>query len=202
MVKDDPDATNERLVITDEDDLFPVLALLRPGYRFPIVLIGLCAAVLLSTITPTLAGNQRLIALAVHVTSVVVALGAVLVVDWHGLLWLLGRRGLNESTRLAAATGPLIWGGLAGLAGSGAFLKPDLSAPWTLVKLVLVLMVAWNGAAMSMLRRRLSQLPTGSRPTQIPRRDWRFMMAATVVSQIGWWGAVVIGFLNTASRSG
>ena len=32
----------------------------------------------------------RPVALALHVLSLVVSFGAVLVIDWHGLLWLAG----------------------------------------------------------------------------------------------------------------
>ena len=131
--------------------------------------------------------------------SLVVSFGAVLVIDWHGLLWLAGRRGLTESTRLAAGVGPLIWGGLAGLMATGALLHPDLSSPLTVTKLVLVLAVAWNGAAMSPLRRRLARLPAYVKPADLPRRDWRLMMTATVISQVGWFGAIVIGFVNSST---
>ena len=75
--------------------------------------------------------------------------------------------------RLAAAAGPLIWTGLFGLIATGALLKPDLSSPLTVTKLLLVLLVAWNGAAMSVLRRRLAALPHHLKPGEMPRRDWR-----------------------------
>ena len=179
------------------DDVFPALSALVPAYRFPIILAGVLAAVLVSTVVPgSYAARPTVVAL--HVLSLVVSLGAVLVIDWHGLLWLAGRRGLTESTRLAAGAGPLIWGGLAGLLASGALLHPDLSSPLTVTKLVLVLAVAWNGAAMSALRRRLARLPAHVMPADLARRDWQLMMTATVVSQIGWWGAVLIGFVNSS----
>jgi hypothetical protein len=142
---------------------------------------------------------MRPAALALHVLSLVVSFGAVLVIDWHGLLWLGGRRSLIESTRLAAGAGPLIWFGLSGLIVSGALLHPNLSSPMTVTKLVLVLAVAWNGAAMSELRQRLAQLPPYVTPGDLPRRDWWLMMGATVLSQVGWWGAILIGFVNAST---
>ncbi|MEO7448490.1 MAG: transposase [Humibacillus sp.] len=180
------------------DDVFPALSALVPAYRFPIILAGLVAAVLVSTVVPSTYAMRPAV-VALHVLSLVLSLGAVLVIDWHGLLWLAGRRGLTESTRLAAAAGPLIWGGLAGLLASGALLHPDLSSPLTDIKLVLVLTVAWNGAAMSALRRRLARLPPHVMPADLARRDWQLMMTATVVSQIGWWGAVLIGFVKSSA---
>ena len=180
------------------DDIFPRLSTLLPAYRFPIILLGLLAALIVSTVVPA-DYALRPVALSLHVLSLVVSFGAVLVIDWHGLLWLAGRRGLTESTRLAAGAGPLIWGGLAGLMATGALLHPDLSSPLTVTKLVLVLAVAWNGAAMSALRRRMAQLPAYVKPADLPRRDWRLMMTATVISQVGWWGAILIGFVNSST---
>ena len=192
------EAPTDRIPLHPGDDIFPATARLLPAYRFPIVLVGLVAAVLLSQLVPE-DYPLRPVAVALHVLSLVVSFGAVLVVDWHGALWLAGRRGLTESARLAAAAGPLIWGGLAGLIVSGALLHPNLSSPLTVTKLVLVLLVAWNGAAMSALRRRLAQLPSYVTPRDLPRRDWRLMMTATAISQAGWWGAILIGFVNAST---
>ncbi|WP_404389678.1 transposase [Humibacillus xanthopallidus] len=188
----------DRIPLHPGDDIFPRLSTLLPAYRFPIILAGLLAALLVSTVVPA-DYALRPLALSLHVLSLVVSFGAVLVIDWHGLLWLAGRRGLTESTRLAAGAGPLIWGGLAGLMATGALLHPDLSSPLTLTKMVLVLAVAWNGAAMSALRRRMAQLPAYVKPADLPRRDWRLMMTATVISQVGWWGAILIGFVNSST---
>jgi transposase-like protein len=187
----------DRIPLHPGDDIFPSLSSLLPAYRFPIILTGLLAALWLSTVVPATYA-LRPVAQSLHVLSLVVAFGAVLVIDWHGLLWLAGRRGLTESTRLAAGAGPLIWGGLAGLIATGALLHPNLHSPLTVTKLVLVLAVAWNGAAMSALRRRMAQLPAYVKPVDLPRRDWRLMMTATVISQIGWWGAIIIGFVNSS----
>ena len=188
----------DRIPLHPGDDIFPGVAALVPAYRFPIILAYLLGAIGVSRFVP-LDYPLRPVALALHIISLVIAFGAVLVIDWHGLLWLLGRRGLTESTRLAAAAGPLIWGGLFGLIASGALLHPNLSSPLTLLKLFLVLMVAWNGAAMSTLRRRMAQLPSYVKPGDLPWRDWAMLMSATVISQVGWWGAILIGFYNSST---
>jgi len=88
------------------------------------------------------------VALSLHVLALAVGFGAVIVVDWHALLWLMGARGLRESARLAAAARPLIWLGLAGLLVSGAMLEPDLGSGLTWVKLSCVLVIALNGVSM------------------------------------------------------
>jgi transposase-like protein len=191
------EAPEDRIPLHPGDDIFPAMSSLLPAYRFPIILAGLVVALWVSTLVPV-TYELRPVAQSLHVLSLVVSFGAVLVIDWHGLLWLAGRRGLTESTRLAAGAGPLIWGGLAGLIATGALLHPNLHSPLTVTKLVLVLAVAWNGAAMSALRRRMAQLPAYVKPADLPRRDWRLMMTATVVSQVGWWGAIIIGFVNSS----
>lgn len=178
------------------DDVFPRLSALLPSYRFPIILALLGAAIFASTFVPAEYPWRGLV-LSLHIVSLVIAFGPILAIDWHGLLWLFGLRRLGESTRLAAAVGPLIWGGLGGLIVTGALLHPSLDSPLTVLKLVLVLAVGWNGAAMSTLRRRLGKLPIDTTRANIPIRDWRLMMLATTISQIGWWGAIGIGLFNS-----
>jgi hypothetical protein len=189
---------SERIPLRPGDDIFPGLSALVPAYRFPIILAALLGCIGISRFIPA-EYPLRPVAVALHIISLVVAFGAVLVIDWHGLLWLFGRRGLTESTRLAAAAGPLIWGGLFGLMVSGALLHPNISSPLTLTKMGLVLLVAWNGAAMSTLRRRMAQLPSYVKPGDLPFRDWMMLMTATLISQVGWWGAIIIGFINSST---
>jgi hypothetical protein len=62
-----------------------------------------------------------------------------------------------------------------------------------------VLGVAVNGAVMAPVRMRLAALSADASPVDVPEREWRRMMLSTTVSQIGWWGAVVIGFINSAT---
>ena len=192
-----PGSEAHETVLLPSDDIFPALARLVPAYRFPIILLGLLAAVTLSVFVPA-DYPWRPAVLSVHVISLVASFGAVLLIDWHGLLWLVGLRHLTESTRLAAAAGPVIWAGLAGLIASGALLHPNLSSPLTILKLFLVLAVCWNGAAMSVFRRRLARLPTNTTPAELPRTDWWILAVSSTVSQVGWWGAIIIGFINSS----
>ncbi|ARZ68555.1 hypothetical protein M1P56_31325 [Streptomyces sp. HU2014] len=145
------------------------------------------------------------VALFAHLASLVVGFGAVLTVDWLGLLWLLGRRPLPEVLRTADAVHLPIWLGLAGLVGSGVLLHPDPGSPLTQVKLGLVLLVALNGVHAWTLGPALAAL-SGPRGADAPgdapgapvSRALTARCASTVlVSQLGWWGATVIGFLNS-----
>src|SRR5829696_3814537 len=103
----------------------------RRALAYWAVLLAWTASVAVSTtIQPT--GWLHFSALFVHLASVIVGLGAILMVDYNGLLWAGGRRSLREvreSDRLALAPA---WLGVAGLLLSGAFLHPNLESPLTL----------------------------------------------------------------------
>jgi hypothetical protein len=132
------------------------------------------------------------VALFAHMASLVAGLGAALTIDYLALLWLLGRRTLREVLLLSRGTSALVWTGLVGLMASGALLSPDLSSGLTRVKLALVLMVALNGAYASLVQHRLEG--AGSHP---PRSLMARGVLTAFVSQAGWWGAAVVGFLNS-----
>ncbi|MFD9406442.1 hypothetical protein ACFWBN_05360 [Streptomyces sp. NPDC059989] len=137
----------------------------------------------------------HMVALFVHLACLVVGFGAVLAIDYYGALWLSGRKTLSEVVGFTAPLHLPVWAGLAGLIASGAFLHPDLSSPLTCVKLGLVLLLALNGVQAGVLHRRLAALD--GRPAT-RRLLVRGALSATV-SQIAWWGAVAIGFLNSRS---
>ena len=136
----------------------------------------------------------RTAALFLHLASLVLGLGAVLVVDWHGLLWMLGKRSLPETLRLASANHTVIWAGLAGLVLSGMLLHPDLTSPLTRLKLGLVLLIALNGVVAHCVQVRLDA--SRGRPTPALVL-WSATSAG--VSQLGWWGATLVGFVNSQS---
>jgi hypothetical protein len=133
----------------------------------------------------------RMAALFVHLASLVAGFGAVLVLDWWGLQWLLGRRAFPEVASLSRGTHQLVWIGLAGLVLSGVLLSPELGTPLTQLKLVLVLLVALNGVQAHALQRRLESL------RELPRRTLLRCVLTAGVSQGGWWGCVLIGFVNS-----
>lgn len=131
-----------------------------------------------------------------HVAALIIGLGAVLAVDWFGILWLLGRRRLSDITGTACALQIPIWLGLAGLVVTGLFLRPNLDSPLTLVKLGLVLAVTVNGLYAHWLGQRLERYGNDA---PMPRHLLVQSGLAATVSQTGWWGATLIGFLNSQS---
>ena len=133
----------------------------------------------------------QLVALFVHLISLVVGFGAVLAVDWFGLLSLSRRVTIGDVLLTAERMTPLIWIGLAGLTMSGVLLKPDLNSWLVVVKLCCVLGVGIVGVlALATSRLMERQMP-------IPARSLihRGMVLAGA-SQTFWWTAVVIGFVT------
>ncbi len=146
-------------------------------------------------------------ALFVHLASLVLGLGTVLAIDWFGMRWMLGKTTLEEMLGITAALTPPIWLGLAGLVASGVVLRPDISSPLTVVKLVLVTIVAINGVHARALHRALVRLPKVARAKRRHRRrrlplDGVLMaraVASGAISQVCWWSAALIGFINAGS---
>lgn len=180
------------------DGIFPALDGFVTAYRVPTVIVVLAIALVVSLLVPS-SYSLRSTVVALHLVALVVSFGAVLLLDWHGILWLAGQRRLGESVRLAAAAEPLIWAGLLGLVLTGALLRPDLSSPLVVTKLILAAAVVWNTAGLSGVRRRLAALPAGTPPGQLPQRERRLLLTNLIVSQLAWWGAVVLGFVTYSS---
>ena len=169
-----------------------------------VLLGGLCTAGWLASV---LVGHNvawgpevHRVGLAVHILALVLSFGAVLVVDWLGLLWLLGRRELRESARLEAAAKPLIWGGLALLLASGALVHPELGTPVTAVKLVCVLLLMLNGPSVGRAVHQLFALPARTRFGEIGRVLQLRLLMALCISQACWWTSVLIGLFNSTAR--
>lgn len=137
-------------------------------------------------------GTLHDVAVFVHLASLVLGFGSVLAVDWVAALWVMHRRSLSDVLRTASnAHGP-IWMGYAGLVLSGVLLEPDLGNPSTQVKIALVVLIGWNGVLATLVHRQLSM----SAGTVVPGRQLLTSVGAATVSQLGWWGAMLLGFLN------
>ncbi|MFE4544843.1 hypothetical protein [Arthrobacter sp. NPDC056727] len=144
----------------------------------------------------TLQGPPHVIALSIHILALVLAFGAILLVDWHGFLWLIGKRELAETIRLDGAASPLIWSGTAVLLLTGAFLSPNLGNPWTLVKLGAVLVLMLNGIMLIPLMRRLVIKDPTTTFAGLPVGQRIHMLLCLAISQVCWWTAIVVGFVN------
>ncbi|MER6063582.1 hypothetical protein ABT167_20795 [Streptomyces sp. NPDC001792] len=132
-------------------------------------------------------------ALFAHLASLVLGFGAVLVADYHALLCLTGRCTLRDALNNAGRLHVPIWTGLAGLVASGVMLHPDFGSALTRIKLGLVLVLTLNGLQAGLLNRRMTQ--QGADAFAPCFLAWG--AATALVSQVCWWGAVVIGFRNS-----
>ncbi|MFJ9823099.1 hypothetical protein ACIRSU_01835 [Streptomyces sp. NPDC101160] len=173
---------------------------LTPGWL--LAAAGVCATVVLAAACWTAGHVQadttlQTVARFLHVASLVAGLGSVLAVDWFAVLWLTGRRPLASVLDTATALQTPIWAGLGGLTVTGLFLRPDLGSPLTLVKLGLVLAVTLNGLYAHRLGQLLDRFR--DRAADVPRRLLVRSGLAAAVSQTGWWGATLIGYLNSRS---
>jgi hypothetical protein len=143
------------------------------------------------------------VALFVHLVSMAVGFGAVIMTDFYGALWLLGHRTVGDVVSLAIAAHTLISMAVGGLLASGIALRPDLTSPLARLKLGLVLVLMLNGvAAQRTLHTLRHTLPSEVSGANIPWDAFRRTLAAAAVSQSTWWGAIAIGFLTNANRHG
>jgi hypothetical protein len=131
------------------------------------------------------------LALFAHLGFLVLGFGAVLVADYFFALWVLGRTTFAEAVTNTTRLHPLIWSGLAGLLISGALLSPNLTSGITILKLGFVTALTVNGVQAMALSKRMSVLDGIP-----PMRLLLWGGCTSAVSQICWWGAVLIGFLN------
>lgn len=170
-------------------------------WRWHAAVTAVWALVLALSPFAELSGLGHDLALGAHLLGMVVGFGAVLLVDWHGLVWLSGLRTFRDSLRIGEAAHPLVWMGLLLVLVSGTFLGPVLSQPSTWVKQLAVLALVNNGVAVRRLGARLSLLtPRIHSLTELPRRHRIAMVLSLTTSQIGWWTSAIVGFAVTLSR--
>ncbi|GEM_PF-1616574 len=133
-----------------------------------------------------------------HLISLVVGFGAVIVIDTFGLLWLARMWGVDLTLvrRVANITQRLIWIGFTGLILTGIpmlYINGTVS-DMTIIKLSLVAMIGLNGVFLHFIKKMLDAL--GEDITDVPAKVYFRISLASAISQIGWWGATAIGFLN------
>ncbi|MDR7278555.1 hypothetical protein [Catenuloplanes atrovinosus] len=164
---------------------------LPPATRAAVVsLLWLAVVVIAPRVTPP--PDVRAAALFVHLISMLIGFGAVLFVDWSGILFLAGRRSFGDVLRTAEGALTPTWIGFTGLLGSGLLLSPQVTH-LTTIKLLAVLVVGLNGIYAGTLATRLSRFRGYRPPTPLLIQAG----LATALSQLAWWTAVIIGYLNS-----
>jgi hypothetical protein len=184
----------------DPDRILPLVHRIRSTHRYVVVVVAWLVMLGVSALLPGPGAVRGLLQLG-HLLGLAVAVGAVAVIDWHGLLWMARKRDLRETARIAAAVTPLIWAGLLVLGVTGAFLKPDLTTPLAWVKMVAVLFLAINGVAASETRQVLRRTADGVALDDLPRALATRLLASAAASQAAWLIAIVVGLTTQAARS-
>lgn len=141
-------------------------------------------------------------ALFIHLVSMAVGFGAVVLVDIYGVMWLCGYRTLSEVMTLATVAHSVIAVGVGGLLASGIALRPDFDSNLFRFKMGLVLMLMLNGVASQRLLQRMRRtLPLEVRGANILWGGFQRVLTVAMVSQSTWWGSIAIGFITNANRS-
>jgi hypothetical protein len=179
-----------------------VESVVRPrAWRGHLLVTLLWAGALAASTRLELGHAALTVTVALHVLGLVIGLGAVLLVDWYGLVWMAGLRTLSECLRLAQAAHPLIWFGLGLLLVSGIGLAPDLGSTVAWVKQGLVLVLLNNGVALRAQLRRLGSVSTAPRLGALPHALRVQLVTSVAVSQASWWGAAIVGVITAHRRT-
>ncbi|MBS1906236.1 MAG: hypothetical protein JST33_06630 [Actinobacteria bacterium] len=167
---------------------------------YALIMLGWWAALYVGYSGPAISPLRGL-ALFLHLAALTIGLGAAVMVEYAGGLWVIGhgslRSLLDAEERLAVPA----WIGYAGLLVSGAMLSPDPHSPATAMKLAAVLVVGMNGIAVQKLTTELDRLPPDTPFGRAPRRLRVWSIASGALSQAAWWTAVLVGTLNTAAHA-
>ena len=141
-------------------------------------------------------------ALFIHLIGMATGFGAVLMIDVYGLMWLFGHKTLSELVDLVTTAHSVIGVAVGALLASGIALRPDLSSPLARFKMLLVLILMLNGVwAQHLLVGMKRTLPAEIQGASIPWVGFQRALAAALISQSTWWGAIVIGFLTSLTSS-
>lgn len=147
-------------------------------------------AIAASTVVTVPVSIKPVVVLA-HIAFTVVGLGAVLSLDWYGLLVAIGWLTVGDVLVHERRISPMIWIGVAGLVVSGSLLSPTITHTLTAIKLIAVLGTVTVGVLTLGLTRRMQATLPRVRPLH-----FRLLIVLGVISQVCWWTAVVIGFVN------
>ncbi len=135
------------------------------------------------------------ILLFIHLTSLIVAFGAVMVTDHFGFRWMRNRMPFSRLVKVAATTQKLIWIGWGGLILAGVpllILKGEIDRLMVL-KLYCAVLAGLNGYGLHLILKSIKRYEDSDTvPTLLLFR----LGLALAISQIAWWGAFIIGFLH------
>lgn len=140
------------------------------------------------------------ILLFVHLSGLVLGFGSVLVTDLYGALWLIGRQPYRQVVAVSAVTEKFVWAGWTLMITAGIpliVIKGQIdNLMW--IKLFFVALIGVNGLALHRVQQRAGDFGPGD---ALPSRFVVWSALSLFVSQVGWWSAMLIGFLHRHVQS-
>lgn len=133
--------------------------------------------------------------LFIHIISLITGFGAVIVIDFFGLMWMTKKVPLSQVNQTAHITQRLIWIGWTGLvlSGTGMIILKGYIDNLTAIKLFLVALLGLNGIFLHIIKK---SLEGHNENLPLPAQALFRITLASTISQFGWWGAIIIGFLH------
>lgn len=139
--------------------------------------------------------TEFFILLFAHLSFLILAFGSVMVTDLYGLLWIWDRVRFNEIIDVSSVTEKFIWIGWTGMVAAGIpmiIMKGQIdNLMW--IKIALVVLIGLNGVPLHLIQKKLQDYKEAE---VVPGVFIFRLMLSITISQIGWWGAVIIGFLH------
>lgn len=138
--------------------------------------------------------------LFVHLSCLILGFGSVLVTDLYGLLWVYDRVRFTQLVRVSGSTKKFIWAGWMGMVASGVPLilyKGEVDN-LMVIKLFFVAVIGLNGLLLHSLHKKVEGYSKGE---NVPNTFMFQLMFSLSVSQLAWWGALLIGFMHRHVQS-
>jgi hypothetical protein len=135
------------------------------------------------------------ILLFVHLSSLILGFGSVMVTDLYGALWARNRVRFTQVVKVSGVTEKFIWIGWAGMVITGIpliILKGEIDK-LMIMKFFFVVLVGVNGIPLHFLQKTMQRYKESDAVPNV----FMFRLGLSIfVSQLAWWGAVLIGFLH------
>ncbi len=149
-------------------------------------------------------GLLNTVSLFLLLAGFVIGLGAVTVIDLHGLLGRTSAYWTEATTRTHKVTKPLIWIGLAlAVFGGALFYRQDASGLIPKIHAVIAAALVLNGCFLSfsvspfLLKRERE----GKSSELLPASWQRKIAVSLIVSDLGWWSALFLLAYRLTTRS-
>jgi len=144
--------------------------------------------------------SEFFVFLFIHLVGLILGFGSVLVTDLLGLLWVFDRVRFPHLVRISGRTEKFIWAGWSILVAAGiplVYLKGTIDN-LMIIKLFFVVLIGINGIFLHRFHKKLERYREGD---DVPNLTMFRLSLSLSISQLGWWGALVIGFLHRHVRT-